>query len=189
MVILMLSQGVPMVLAGDEFGRTQNGNNNAYCHDSPLSWIDWSLKEKNKDLFRFFKLLIAIRKRHPVFRRSDFFPDQPHELHHPIRWQANLPDTKDWSDQAKSLAFLLDGHGAEGSPDNDFFVMLNGHPTETQIYTAPTPRKNRRWRKIVDTAAPPPLDIMEDSQGVILPSNRGIIVEPMGAIVLISTSK
>ena len=189
MVILMLSQGVPMVLAGDEFGRTQNGNNNAYCHDSPLSWIDWSLKEKNKDLFRFFKLIIAIRKRHPVFRRSDFFPDQPHELHHPIRWQANLPDTKDWSDQAKSLAFLLDGHGAEGSPDNDFFVMLNGHPTETQIYTAPTPRKNRRWRKIVDTAAPPPLDIMEDSQGVILPSNQGIIVEPMGAIVLISTSK
>ncbi|MFC1844002.1 glycogen debranching protein GlgX [Thermodesulfobacteriota bacterium] len=189
MVILMLSQGVPMVLAGDEFGRTQNGNNNAYCHDSPLSWIDWSLKEKNKDLFRFFHLIIALRKRHPVFRRSDFFPDQPHELHHPIKWQANLPDTQDWSDQAKSLAFLLDGHGAEGKPDNDFFVMLNGHPTETQIYTAPNPRKNRRWRKIIDTAAPPPLDIMEDSQGAILPSNQGIIVEPMGAIVLISATK
>ena len=189
MVILMLSQGVPMVLAGDEFGRTQNGNNNAYCHDSPLSWIDWSLKEKKKDLFRFFRFIISLRKRHPVFRRSDFFPDQPHELHHPIKWQSNLPDTQDWSDQAKSLAFLLDGHGVEGKPDNDFFVMLNGHPTETQIYTAPNPRKNSRWRKIIDTAAPPPLDIIEDSQGAILPSNQGIIVEPMGAIVLISATK
>jgi len=189
MVILMLSQGVPMVLAGDEFGRTQNGNNNAYCHDSPLSWIDWSLKEKNKDLFRFFRMIIALRKNHPVFRRSDFFPDQTHELHHPIKWQSNRPDIQDWSDSAKSLAFLLDGQGAEGKPDNDFFVILNGHPTEAQIYTAPKPRKNRRWRKIIDTAAPPPLDIMEDSGGAILPSNQGIIVEPMGALVLISATK
>ena len=189
MVILMLSQGVPMVLAGDEFGRTQKGNNNAYCHDNPLSWIDWDLKEKNEDLFRFFHLLIALRKNHPVFRRSDFFPDQTHELHHPIKWQSTQPDTHDWSDTSKSLAFLLDGHGAEGNPDNDFFVMLNGHPSEIGIFTAPNPRKNRRWRKIIDTGAPPPLDIQEDSQGALLPSNHGLKVEPMGAVVLISETK
>ena len=188
MVILMLSQGVPMVLAGDEFGRTQKGNNNAYCHDTTLSWIDWNLKEKNKHLFRFFRLLIALRKNHPVFRRSDFFPDQTHELHHPIKWHFSH-DTQDWSDSSQSLAFHLDGHGAEGLPDNDFFVMLNGHPTETQTFTAPNPRKNRRWRKIIDTAAPPPLDILEESEGILLPSNQGIIVEPMGALVLISTEK
>jgi glycogen operon protein len=189
MVILMLSQGVPMVLAGDEFGRTQNGNNNAYCHDNPLSWINWDLKEKNKDLFRFFRLLIALRKNHPVFRRSDFFPDQTHELHHPIKWQSTQPDTHDWSDTSKNLAFLLDGHGAEGSPDNDFFVMLNSHLSAVGIFTAPNPRKNRRWRKIIDTGAPPPLDIQEDSQGTFLPSNQGIKVEPMGAVVLISETK
>ncbi len=187
-VILMLSQGVPMVLAGDEFGRTQKGNNNAYCHDTPLSWIDWSLKEKNRDLFRFFRLLIALRKNHPVFRRSDFFPDLPHELHHPIRWQSNRPDTSDWSDSTKSLAFLLDGHGAEGRPDNDFFVMLNGHHSKVEIFTAPNPRSNRRWRKIIDTAAPPPMDILEESKGILLASNKNIKVEPMGALVLISTS-
>jgi glycogen operon protein len=67
--------------------------------------------------------------------------------------------------------------------------MLNGHPTETQTFTAPNPRKNRRWRKIIDTAAPPPLDILEESEGILLPSNQGIIVEPMGALVLISTEK
>ena len=189
MVILMLSQGVPMILAGDEFGRTQKGNNNAYCHDNDLSWIDWNLKEKNKDLFRFIRLLIALRRNHPVFRRSDFFPDQTHELHHPIKWYFAQPDTHDWSDSSKSLAFHLDGHGAEGSPDNDFFVMLNGHPSETQIFTAPNPRKNRRWRKIIDTAAPPPLDIEEDSKGILLPSNQGIKVAPMGALVLISATK
>jgi glycogen operon protein len=188
-VILMLSQGVPMLLAGDEFCRTQGGNNNAYCHDSPLSWVDWSMKEKNKDLFRFFSLLIALRKNHPVFRRSDFFPDLPHELHHPIKWQSTHPDSNDWSDSTNSLAFLLDGQGAEGKPDNDFFVMLNGHPSKTEGFTAPNPRRNRRWKKIIDTAAPPPLDIIEESKGILLPSNKDIKVEPMAAVVLISVLK
>ena len=188
-VILMLSQGVPMVLAGDEFGRTQKGNNNAYCHDSQLSWVDWDLIEKNEDLLRFFRLLIALRKSHPVFRRTDFFPDKTHELHHPIRWQSLKPDNQDWSDSSNGLAFLLDGKGAEGNPDNDFFIMLNGHRSKVQSFTAPNPGNNARWRKIVDTAAPPPFDIQKDQEGSLLPSNQGIKVEPMGAVVLISTTK
>jgi glycogen operon protein len=188
-VILMLSQGVPMVLAGDEFGRTQKGNNNVYCHDSPLSWIDWDLKIKNADFFRFFCLLISLRKRHPVFRRSDFFPDLPQELHHPIRWQSSQSDTWKWEDSAKSLAFLLDGQGAEGKPDNDFFVMLNGHHLRVEKFTAPNPRSKRRWRRIIDTAAPPPLDILEETDGPLLPTNENIKVEPMGVVVLISDSE
>jgi glycogen operon protein len=188
-VILMLSQGVPMILAGDEFGRTQKGNNNAYCHDSPLNWIDWSFKEKNKDLFRFFRLLISLRKKHPVFRRSDFFPDLPHELHHPIRWQSSQPGTMDWSEEARSLAFLLDGQGAEGRPDDDFFIMLNSHPSKAETFTAPKPRNNRSWRKIIDTAAPPPMDILEESKEILLASPKKIKVEPMAAVVLISASK
>lgn len=187
-LILMLSQGVPMILAGDEFGRTQKGNNNAYCHDSPLAWIDWSLQEVNRDLHRFFRLLIAFRKKHPVFRRSDFFPDVPQELHHPIKWQSTKPDNSDWSDNATSLAFLLNGHGAEKKPDNDFFIMLNGHPSRVEKFTAPNPRNNVRWRKIIATAAPPPKDIVEESRGIILSSNKNIRVEPMGGVVLISDS-
>ena len=185
-LILMLSQGVPMLLAGDEFGRTQKGNNNAYCHDNPLSWIDWDLQGKNKDFFRFIRLLIRLRRNHPVFRRTDFFPDLPHELHHPIKWQSYKPGEQDWSGSSKCLAFLLDGNGAEGEPDNDFFIMLNGFPAKIQTFDAPIPRSNRRWRKIIDTAAPTPLDIFEEKNSILLPSNHGIKVEPMAAVVLIS---
>jgi glycogen operon protein len=185
-LILMLSQGVPMLLAGDEFGRTQKGNNNAYCHDTPLSWIDWDLKEKNKDLFRFFRLLIKLRRNHPVFRRTDFFPDLTHELHHPIKWQSCRPGDQVWNSSSQCLAFLLDGNGAEVEPDNDFFIMLNGSSAKVQTFDAPTPKRNRRWRKIVDTAAPPPLDILEETKSILLPSNHNLEVEPMAGVVLIS---
>ena len=69
-VVLFLSQGTPMLVAGDEFGRSQQGNNNAYCQDNEISWLDWQLVESNSDLHRFFRLIIATRKKHPVFRRD-----------------------------------------------------------------------------------------------------------------------
>ena len=72
-VILLLSQGVPMLVAGDEFGRSQQGNNNAWCQDNAISWLDWSLAEKNREQVRFFRKLIQLRKSHPIFRRDDFF--------------------------------------------------------------------------------------------------------------------
>ena len=95
----------------------------------------------------------------------------------------------DWSVQARSLAFLLDGQGAEGKPDADFFVMLNGHPSRTEVFTTPKPRSRKIWRKIIDTAAPPPLDIMEEPKGMLLTSNNNINVEPMAAVVLISATR
>jgi glycogen operon protein len=69
---LLLSQGVPMILAGDEFGRTQNGNNNAYCQDRPVSWIDWHLSEEAKSLFQYTRELIALRHTYPELRRDKF---------------------------------------------------------------------------------------------------------------------
>src|SRR5206468_3739854 len=73
MATLMLSQGVPMLLAGDEFLRTQKGNNNAWCQDNPVSWVDWRLAETNADFLRFVREMIALRKRHPALRRRGFF--------------------------------------------------------------------------------------------------------------------
>src|SRR4029077_14484342 len=73
MATLLLSQGVPMLLAGDEFRRTQQGNNNAWCQDNDISWVDWTLAKKNADFLRFVTALIALRKRHPALRRQRFF--------------------------------------------------------------------------------------------------------------------
>ena len=70
---LLLSQGVPMILGGDEIGRTQVGNNNAYCQDSEISWYDWRLFDSNRELFQFTRALIDLRKNHPIFRRRRFF--------------------------------------------------------------------------------------------------------------------
>jgi glycogen operon protein len=71
--LLLLSRGVPMILSGDEFGNSQMGNNNAYCQDNKISWLDWNDLEKNKDVYEFFKKVIAFRKEHPVMRRKDFY--------------------------------------------------------------------------------------------------------------------
>jgi hypothetical protein len=95
----------------------------------------------------------------------------------------------DWSDRSLSLAFLLDGQGAKSGADNDFFVMLNSHPAKAQTFTAPKSRRNGNWRKIIDTAAPSPLDILEESEGILLSISQKINVEPMAAVVLISASK
>src|SRR6185437_7040321 len=76
---LLLSQGVPMLLGGDEFGRTQHGNNNAYCQDNDISWYDWQLADQHKDLHEFTRRMIELRLAHPVLRRTTFFAGEPEE--------------------------------------------------------------------------------------------------------------
>lgn len=100
---LLLSQGVPMMTAGDEFGRTQKGNNNAYCQDNEISWVDWSLLKKNRDLFEFTKALIAIRKNYPVLRRDKFFTGNGD-----IEWLCPENQAFDW-DYGRSLGLYLPG--------------------------------------------------------------------------------
>src|SRR5258707_12338382 len=104
--MLLLSLGVPMLLMGDEMGRTQCGNHNTYCQDNELNWLDWRELEKNADLFAFFKNRIAFRMAHPALRSCRYLGggDGPRMSWHSGRaWQA------DWSSDARTLAFLLDG--------------------------------------------------------------------------------
>ena len=148
-VILFLSQGVPMFVAGDEFGRTQSGNNNAWCQDNEIGWLNWSLLEKNRSLFEFFKKLIRLRLEHPVFRRDDFFvpahpeDDPPHM--HEIIWQGLKQGKEDWSDASQTLAFTLNGSILE-EEDDDFFVMLNGFRDKRQTFEIPKPPGPHRKR-------------------------------------------
>ena len=183
-VILMLSQGVPMLLAGDEFGRRQQGNNNAYCQDNPIGWVDWQLLEKNADLFRFFKKLIRLRKKHPVFRRTDFFRHSPQELCPEISWQGLEAGIPDWSHEAQALAFMLNGCILPGKEDDDFFVMLNGS-SKDQLFSVPQARKGRRWARVIDTALAPPRDIVEEADAQFL-RRRKVHVASMAVVVLIA---
>src|SRR5581483_7254589 len=119
MATLLLSQGVPMLLAGDEFLRTQGGNNNAWCQDNETSWVDWSLAVKNADFLRFVRQLIQLRRRHPALRRRRFLD------HHAITWHGVEPCQPDFTWDSHSLAFALDGRSTGRDPDRDFYVALN----------------------------------------------------------------
>ncbi len=163
---LLLSQGVPMLLAGDEISRTQNGNNNAYCQDNELSWLDWSLDEEKTALLDFTRRLIALRRSHPSFRRRDFF--QGHPLHgggvKDILWLK--PDGHEMSDDewehefARCLGVYLAGTGLNdvdrrGKPlsDDDFLMLFNPHHQDTEFVLPAV--AGEPWHAVFDTAQEP----------------------------------
>jgi len=161
---LFLSQGVPMLLAGDEMGRTQRGNNNAYCQDSELTWVDWSLTLEDIRLVEFVRHLIQIQKRHPVFRRRSFF--QGRRIRgsgiKDIIWLK--PDGSEMTDEewqqsfARCLGLFLAGEGLNefddrGKPitDANFLLLLNAHHEEI-VFTLPAYRQNILWNTEFDTS-------------------------------------
>ena len=156
---LLLSAGVPMLLGGDELGRTQQGNNNAYCQDNPISWFDWD--HTDSDLLAFTRQLLALRLRHPVFRRRRFLTGaDAHELGWYIPAGTLMTDA-DWKDDsALALAVYLDGsdspdRAADGHPllDDDFLVLVNAW-WELLDFTLPTtrgPGDDRTWQLELNT--------------------------------------
>jgi len=161
---LLLSQGVPMLVAGDEIGRTQRGNNNAYCQDSELSWVDWDLDEEGRALLEFVRRMVGIRRAHPVFRRHRFFRGRA--THgaglKDIVWLR--PDGGEMTDDewehafARSLGAYVGGATLEERDrrghrlvDNNFLVLLSSHH-ETIPFTLPAPRPGTAWQVLVDTA-------------------------------------
>ncbi|HLH30562.1 MAG TPA: glycogen debranching enzyme, partial [Terriglobia bacterium] len=153
---VMLSHGVPLLLAGDELGRTQSGNNNAYCQDNELSWIDW--EGADYGLAAFAIRLIALRQEHAVFRSSDFCKPE-------VAWYRNDGErmtSEDWNTiWAKSLGLHLSGSAAQ-EPDDDFFLAFNAH-TAPLRFTIPR-RLGRLWRVILQTA---------ESEIILAKSRRG----------------
>ena len=164
MATLLLSQGVPMLLGGDELGRTQLGNNNAYCQDSELSWYDWSLASTNADLLGFTRAVAALRAEHAVFRRPRFFHGQPSggEGRPDIGWftpaGAQMSEA-DWRNrESRSIAVYLNGQaiGAmdqRGEPitDDTFLVMLNAWH-QPLAFTLPGGGWAGSWSSVIDTA-------------------------------------
>jgi len=162
---LMVSQGVPMLLSGDEMYRSQGGNNNTYCQDNEVSWLDWNCLEAEADLYRFVRGLITFRKQHPVLRRSDFFAGKEAEprKEKDIIWFG--PDGKvlDWSEDNRSLSCLINGDrrlsGVERE-DADLFLAFNREQSPVDWSLPPAP-SGSSWLRVVDTGRFPPHDFLE----------------------------
>ena len=185
---LFLSQGVPMLVAGDEWGRTQHGNNNAYCQDNEISWLDWSAADEK--LLEFTQKIIQFRNKHPVFRRRNWFIGQPVKGQglEDIAWflpEGTEMTEQNWNhDYAKSLGVYLNGHGihslgprGEQVIDDSFYIIFNAFH-ETLEYTLPPKKYGNKWQVEVTTA-----DKKADSKIVFLAEDK-MPVEGRSIIVL-----
>jgi isoamylase len=159
---LILSQGVPMILHGDELGRTQRGNNNAYCQDNPISWIDW--QNADAALIEFTRRLIQIRREHPIFRRRGWFSGSPAKSGQLKDLEWFRPDgaemiASDWGvGYAKTLGAFINGNAMTerdrtGAPiiDDSFFLMFNSYQQPME-FKLPTKKWGRQWTIVLDTA-------------------------------------
>jgi isoamylase len=163
---LLLSQGVPMLLAGDEFGQTQDGNNYAYCQDSPVAWLDWHFSAEQRDLFDFVREVTCLRKAQPVFRRRHFF--QGRQIYgaeiKDLYWlkpDGTEMSEADWNaGHVRCICMVLPGdqitetaeHG-ERIVGDSFAILLNAHH-EAISFRLGARRRDARWSCVIDTAAP-----------------------------------
>ena len=184
---LLVSQGVPMLLGGDELGRTQQGNNNAYCQDNEISWFDWPSLECSNELTEFTRRAIALRAAHPIFRRAKFFAGarEPNEL--PDVWwfrpDGRAMTRRDWDLDSGRLGMFLNGNairtpGYDGEPiRDDSFVVLFNAAGEPVTFTLPTRRFGRRWNLELSTAEP-------ESSGAQFHYRSQIPIESRSLVVL-----
>jgi isoamylase len=160
---LFMSQGVPMLFGGDEFARTQSGNNNAYCQDNELTWFKWEFDDEQKRLLEFTAKLIALRKEHPNLHRRKFFQDRKirGSVVRDVAWYGT--DGKELSDQvwseawSKSIGVMFNGHtlgvmDEDGEPvyDDSFLILVNASDTGVE-YVLPDPPNSKPWRQILNT--------------------------------------
>lgn len=147
---LMVSQGIPMILMGDEYAHTRNGNNNTWCQDNELNWFLWDRLETRPGFYRFFQSLIHFRKSHPQFERDNFLGEKD------ITWHGVTPLNPDWENDNGFVAFTLNSElGAE------LYIAFNaGHITQT--ITIPPSSPDKYWVWVVNTHTPPPDDFFDD---------------------------
>jgi isoamylase len=161
MAVLLLSQGVPMILSGDEVLRTQKGNNNCYCQDNELGWFDWRLTEENRAMLRFVSKMIAFRRRHPALMRRQFLKGRPVDGPLPdVAWHGRRLNDPGWGDPgAQILACTL---AATTETEEDLHILLNmsGIAVDMELPHV----SGRNWYCAVDTSQPSPADIFESAE-------------------------
>jgi glycogen operon protein len=171
---LLLSQGTPMLTAGDEFARTQRGNNNAYCQDNEISWVDWTLAEKNIAQVRFVQSLTALRRRYPILRRNRFLSTAVNEAIgvKEVTWvnpSGSEMREEDWNNGTRCFGMLLDGRAQvtgikQRGQDATLLAILNSHH-EAVPFTLPAAGDDEalpRWTLVLDTQFEAPAQTAEN---------------------------
>ncbi|MEL7586397.1 MAG: glycogen debranching protein GlgX [Prolixibacteraceae bacterium] len=188
MTILMVSQGVPLILMGDEMGRSQRGNNNAYCHDSDLNWLNWDLLEKHAGLFQYVRHMIRFRQNHPVLRNKGHYRNIDYmntgcpdiSFHGTRAWAA------DWSSQSLVFAFMLDGgHAKNGAGTDDMIYVAMNMYWEALPFELPQLPEEKRWHVAVNTDMPSPDDFHHLSEEPEVADQSSFIVGPRSVIILV----
>ena len=196
MATLLLSQGVPMLCAGDELGHTQRGNNNAYCHDNELTWLDWDLDGEGKEFLEFVRRVIALRREQPVFQRRTFF--QGRNIRgvevQDISWLA--PTGEEMQDDAWGEAFVrclglrlagdrigeLNERG-ERIVGDTLLILLNGHH-EAIPFTLPAHKPGQRWERLLDTSIPEEASVTPVAEAAPYPvAGRSLAVLKVSSLV------
>jgi glycogen operon protein len=177
-----------MVYMGDECGRTQRGNNNAYCHDEPRNWLDWSLTGQDSGILRFHRRIAAFRAAQPSLRRAEFLTgkDSVGSGYPDISWHGVKAWKPDWTPQSRSLAFLLCGRHdkAAGGPANFLYAIFNmfHEPLDFELPVLP---RGAAWSLAIDTARPEPDDIAAPGEEKPLGLPASLTVTERSIVVLI----
>ncbi len=187
---LLLSQGVPMLSAGDECRRTQRGNNNAYCQDNSISWFNWNLVEKHQPLWRFCQALIAFRSCEPTVRQETFLTGRPTRSGGlpDIAWYNPQGGLVDWNQDSRSLMCLLGAVGpeTEEGPPNHHLLLLCHAGAAARPFQIPAVARSIPWRLFINTAAEPPGDVHPNLDGPAAPPEGIVTLEPRSLVCYVA---
>jgi len=181
LTMLLVSSGTPMLLSGDEMGNSQSGNNNAYCQDNEISWLDWDLLKTHEEIFRYTKQMIAFRMKHAVLRKSTYV----HHVHRDadVSWHGVKAWKPDASRESRSIAFMYSRRDKADEPD--IYVALNMH-WDCHGFELPAASAHAFWHVFANTSIRPPFDITDIGREIILENQQEFLVGPRSAAVLIS---
>jgi isoamylase len=185
---LLFASGTPMILGGDEFLRSQGGNNNAYCQDNGISWFDWRGVESNADILEFFRKAVALTKHCTILQRRKFFVGRDLDADNvpDIVWYGRDLRSPEWNDpELRTLCYQLDG-GEEPSDLGDYhlFMILNADYRLQPIQLPPLPA-GKQWSRIIDTSLPPGEDFCQSGAEVPLSPADAYLANPRSTVVLI----
>ncbi|HNW93940.1 MAG TPA: glycogen debranching protein GlgX, partial [bacterium] len=183
---LLLSVGTPMLLGGDEFFRTQRGNNNTYCQDNDLSWFNWHLLEKNREIWQFCKRAIDFRQHYSVFQRRKFLEGLGNDTIADITWYAADGTMPDWRDrELRTICFEFDGREAEHAPRNYHLYFIYNADWRPMPCKLPCLADGKKWFRVIDTARPYGQDFLEHGREEFLQPNCAYAAPPRSVVMLL----